>query len=40
MKELDSNIIKKGSLHTKEFWEENYKEFELSSFEYIRRLVN
>ncbi len=39
MKELDSGIIKKGSLHTREFWEENYKEFELSNFEYIRRLV-
>ena len=25
MKELDSGIIKKGSLHTTEFWEENYK---------------
>jgi V-type H+-transporting ATPase subunit H len=39
MKELDSGMLKKGSLHTREFWEENYKEFELSNFEYIRRLV-
>ena len=39
MKELDSGILKKGSLHSREFWEENYKEFELSNFEYIRRLV-
>ena len=39
MKELDSGILKKGSLHTREFWEENYKEFETSDFEYIRRLV-
>ena len=39
MKELDSGVIKKGSLHSKEFWEENYKEFEFSNFEYIRRLV-
>ena len=39
MKELDSGIIKKGSLHTREFWEENYKEFEFSNFEYIRRIV-
>ena len=39
MKELDSGILKKGYLHTREFWEENYKEFELSNFEYIRRLV-
>ena len=39
MKELDSGTLKKGSLHSKEFWEENYKEFELSNFEYIRRLV-
>ena len=39
MKELDSGILKKGSLHTREFWEENYKEFEMSNFEYIRRLV-
>ena len=27
------------SLHTREFWEENYREFEFSNFEYIRRLV-
>ena len=39
MKELDSGTLKKGSLHSREFWEENYKEFELSNFEYIRRLV-
>ena len=39
MKELDNGILKKGSLHTREFWEENYKEFEFSNFEYIRRLV-
>ena len=39
MKEVDSGILKKGSLHTREFWEENYKDFELSNFEYIRRLV-
>ena len=39
MKELDSGIIKKGSLHSREFWEDNYKEVELSNFEYIRRLV-
>ena len=36
---MDSGALKKGSLHTREFWEENYKEFELSNFEYIRRLV-
>ena len=39
MKELDSGKLKKGSLHTREFWEENYNEFEMSNFEYIRRLV-
>ena len=39
MKEIDSGKIKKGSLHSREFWEENYKEFEFSNFEYIRRLV-
>ena len=38
-KEIDSGTLKKGSLHTREFWEENYKEFEVSNFEYIRRLV-
>ena len=38
MKELDNGILKKGSLHTREFWEVNYKEFEFSNFEYIRRL--
>lgn len=39
MKEIDSGVIKKGSLHSREFWEDNYKEFEFSNFDYIRRLV-
>lgn len=39
MKELDSGILKKGSLHSKEFWEDNYRDFEYGGFEYIRRLV-
>ncbi|MCQ2816156.1 MAG: hypothetical protein MJ252_02710 [archaeon] len=39
VKELEGGKLKPGSLHSTGFWEENYKEFETNSFEYIRRLV-
>ena len=39
VKELESGILKQGSLHSTAFWEENYKEFETNRFDYIRRLV-
>lgn len=40
VKELDTGILKNGSLHSTAFWEENYKEFETNNFSNIRKLVN
>lgn len=39
MKEIDSGNLKWGCLHTKRFWEESYKNFELNNFEYIEKLT-
>ena len=38
-REIDSGYIKWGALHTPQFWEDNYKEFEYNNFEYIRNIV-
>lgn len=38
-KELETGDLKWGSLHESPFWEDNYKEFEFNSFEYIKILV-
>jgi hypothetical protein len=38
-KEMDNGNLKWGSLHTINFWEDHYKEFEFNNFEYIRKLV-
>lgn len=39
VKELETGVLKPGALHSTGFWEENFKEFEVNSFENIRRLV-
>ena len=38
MKEIESGDLKWGSLHTNDFWEDNFKEFERDGFKYIKML--
>lgn len=37
--EIDSGNLKWGFLHSSDFWEDNFKEFEYQNFEYIRILT-
>ena len=38
-KEIDSGKLKWGFLHTSEFWEDHFRDFEYKDFEYIRLLT-
>lgn len=36
--EIESGDLKWGSLHTNDFWEDNFKEFEREGFKYVKML--
>ena len=40
MKEIESGDLKWGSLHTNDFWEDNFKEFERDGFKYVKILCD